>query len=264
MPASSHEFGRRLFGGQTTSSAMADSKGEADTLAMEGAVPSYAIADMVIEHVPVSIALPTARLRGNAHGYTAFFNECFVDELAHRAGREALSYRIAMLGHEPRLVACLMRAASLANWDAGADASGQGLACHVIGEGRIAVIATARRDETGVRVDQIAAVADVGRIINLDIARQQIEGGLVFGIGLALGSSTSYANGLPEIGRIGALGLPLLADCPAITVDFIESDAQPADPGELGVAAVAPAIANALFSATGLRFRKLPLLSEDI
>ena len=264
MPASSHEFGRRLFGGQTTSSAIADSKGEADTLAMAGAVPSYAIADMVIEHVPVSIALPTARLRGNAHGYTAFFNECFVDELAHRAGREALSYRIAMLGHEPRLVACLMRAASLANWDAGADASGQGLACHVIGEGRIAVIATARRDETGVRVDQIAAVADVGRIVNLDIARQQIEGGLVFGIGLALGSSTSYANGLPEIGRIGALGLPLLADCPAITVDFIESDAEPADPGELGVAAVAPAIANALFSATGLRFRKLPLLSEDI
>ena len=264
MPPSSHEFGRRLFGGQTASSAMADSKGEADTLAMEGAVPSYAIPDMVIEHVPVSIALPTARLRGNAHGYTAFFNECFVDELAHRAGREALSYRIAMLGHEPRLVACLMRAASLANWDAGADASGQGLACHVIGEGRIAVIATARRDETGVRVDQIAAVADVGRIVNLDIARQQIEGGLVFGIGLALGSSTSYANGLPEIGRIGALGLPLLADCPAITVDFIESDAEPADPGELGVAAVAPAIANALFSATGLRFRKLPLLSEDI
>ena len=114
------------------------------------------------------------------------------------------------------------------------------------------------------RVDQIAAVADIGRIINRDVARQQIEGGLVFGIGLALGSSTTYANGLPEIGRIGALGLPLLADCPAITVDFIDSEAEPADPGELGVAAVAPAIANALFSATGLRFRKLPLLSEDV
>ncbi len=264
MPASAHEFGRRLFGGLNPGNAMAASKGEGDSLAMEGAVPPYAIADMAIEHVPVSIALPTARLRGNAHGYTAFFNECFIDELAHHAGREPLSYRIAMLGHEPRLVACLLRAATLANWDAGADASGQGLACHIIGGGRIAVIATARRDETGVRVDQIAAVADIGRIVNLDIARQQIEGGLVFGIGLALGSSTNYANGLPEVGRIGALGLPLLGDCPEIEVDFIDSDAQPADPGELGVAAVAPAIANALFSATGLRFRKLPLLSEEI
>ena len=269
MPPSGHEFGRRLFGGQSPASAIADSQGEGDWLAMEGAAVAYAIPDMAIEHVPVSINLPTARLRGNAHGYTAFFNESFVDELAHKAGREPLSYRIAMLGHEPRLVACLQRVAALASWDAGVDASGQGLACHVIGGngdggGRIAVIATARRDETGVRVDRISAVADIGRIINRDIARQQIEGGLIFGIGLALGSSTTYVDGLPEIGRIGALGLPLLGDCPAIEVDFIDSDAPPADPGELGVAAVAPAIANALFSATGLRFRKLPLLSDDI
>ncbi len=269
LPASTQEFGRRLFGGQTHWQATAESAGERDMLAMEGAIPPYAIPAMAVDHVPVTITLPTARLRGNAHGYTAFFNESFVDELARRANREPLSFRIAMLGHDARLVECLQRVAALANWDAGADASGQGLACHLIGgpgvaAGRIAVIATARRDETGVRVDRISAVADIGRIVNLDIARQQIEGGLIFGLGLALGSSTAYAEGLPVTGRLGALGLPLLADCPAIAVDFIDSDADPADPGELGVAAVAPAIANALFSATGLRFRRLPLLSEDI
>ena len=107
-------------------------------------------------------------------------------------------------------------------------------------------------------------MADIGRIVNLDIARQQIEGGLVFGLGLALGSATGYARGLPTSTRLGALDLPLLADCPEIEVDFIESAAEPADPGELGVAAVAPAVANALFSATGLRFRKLPLLAEEL
>ncbi len=264
LPASSHEFGRRLFGGLTERAAIEASAGEADRLAMDGSVPVYAIADTVIEHVPVTIDLPTARMRGNAHGYTAFFNESFIDELAHRANREPLSFRIAMLGHDPRLVACLQRVATLAEWDAGADASGQGLACHVIDDGRIAVIATARRSEAGVRVDKISAVVDIGRIINLDIARQQIEGGLIFGIGLALGSSTAYVDGLPESGRLRTLGLPVLADCPEIQVEFIDSQADPADPGELGVAAVAPAIANALFSATGLRFRKLPLLSEDI
>jgi isoquinoline 1-oxidoreductase beta subunit len=152
----------------------------------------------------------------------------------------------------------------LANWGGGGESSGQGLACHAIGEGRIAVIATARRDETGVRVDRLSAVADIGRIVNLDIARQQIEGGLVFGMGLALGCSTQYAEGLPVTGRLGELGLPLLADCPAIDVDFIRSGAAPADPGELGVAAVAPAIANALFSEAGIRFRRLPLLSEEL
>jgi isoquinoline 1-oxidoreductase beta subunit len=268
-PGSAREFGSRLFGGRSAFDAMAHSAGEGDPLAAEGAIPPYAVPTMVIEHVPARIGLPTGRLRGNAHGYTAFFTESFVDELAHQTRQEALAFRIAMLAHDPRLIQCLQRVAVQANWGGGADASGQGLACHVIGAnevnpGRIAVVATARRDENGVRVDKIDAVADVGRIVNIDIARQQIEGGLVFGIGLALGSSTAYAEGLPVIGRLGELELPLLADCPDIRVAFIDSDAPSADPGELGVAVAAPALSNALFSATGLRFRKLPLLSEEI
>jgi isoquinoline 1-oxidoreductase beta subunit len=174
-----------------------------------------------------------------------------------------------MLAHDPRLIQCLQRVAVQAEWGGGVAASGQGVACHVIGangfnEGRIAVVANARRDVQGVRIDRIDAVVDIGRVVNIDIARQQIEGGLVFGIGLALGSSTGYAEGLPLSGRLADLTLPLLADCPEIRVSFIESDAPPADPGELGVAVAAPVLANALFSATGLRFRKLPLLSEEI
>lgn len=264
LPASTREFGRRLFDRKTPWEAMQDSAGEFDGLAMEGAIPAYAVPNMLVEHVPVSIGLPTARLRGNAHSYTAFFNESFIDEIAAKAQREPLVFRMAMLGHDLRLADCLQRCTALANWNGGRDGRGQGLACHVIGEGRIAVIATARRDERGVRVDRISAVVDIGRIVNLDIARQQVEGGLVFGTGLALGSSTDYADGLPLTGRLGGLNLPLLADCPRIEVDFIDSDAEPADPGELGVAAVAPAIANALFSATGIRFRRLPLLSEEL
>jgi isoquinoline 1-oxidoreductase beta subunit len=269
LPASAREFGRRLFDGDLAAAARASSAGESDPLAMEGAVPPYAVPNMVIEHVPATIPLPTGRLRGNAHGYTAFFTESFVDELAHELRQEPLSFRIAMLGHDPRLIQCLQRVAVLANWGGGVEASAQGLACHVIGAGavnpgRIAIVATARRGESGVRVERIDAVADIGRIINFDIAAQQIEGGLIFGIGLALGSSTAYGAGLPLAGRLGELTLPLLADCPEIRVEFIESDAPPADPGELGVAVAAPALANALFSATGLRFRKLPLLSEEI
>lgn len=268
LPATTHEFGRRLFGGEEPQEAMAASRGELDRLAMEGSVPPYAITHMAIEHLPVDIGLPTGRLRGNAHGYTAFFNESFVDELAHAGHREPLSFRMAMLGHDPRLAACLQKVAALANWDGGGDNSGQGLACHIIGDAdtgaRIAAVATARRDDRGVRVDRISAVADIGRIVNVDIARQQIEGGLVFGIGLALGSSTGFDGGLPMTGRLAGLNLPLLADCPDIEVEFTQSDAPTADPGELGVAVAAPAIANALFSATGLRFRRLPLLSEGL
>ena len=264
VPASAREFGARLFGGKTHAGAIRASEDAFDPLAIEGAVPPYAIEHMVIEHVPVTTGLPSGRLRGNAHGYTAFFTESFIDELAARAAREPLAFRMAMLGGDPRLAECLQRAAQLGQWNGGNDGSGQGLACHRIAEGRIAVIATARRDELGVRVDRISAVADIGRIPNVDIARQQIEGGLIYGIGLALGSATDYAEGLPVVGRLGALNLPLLADCPEVEVDFIDSKADPADPGELGVAVAAPAIANALFSATGLRFRRLPLLSEEL
>jgi isoquinoline 1-oxidoreductase beta subunit len=98
----------------------------------------------------------------------------------------------------------------------------------------------------------------------MDIARQQVEGGLVFGLAQAIGGSTAYAGGLPVSGRLAQLGLPLLADCPKVDVAFAESSEEPFDPGELAVVAVAPAIANALFSATGLRFRRLPLLSEGL
>lgn len=263
VPASAREFGRRMFAGDTPGQATAAVAGEIDPMALEGAVPAYAIPAIAVDHIPAAIDLPTARMRGNAHGYTAFFNESFVDELAHRAGREPLSYRMAMLGGDARLAECLQRAATLAEWGGGGDNSGQGIACHAIGAGRIAVVASARRDENGVRVDRLSAVADIGRILNLDIARQQIEGGLVFGLGLALGCAPRYVGGRPDGDRLGDMALPTLADCPRIEVEFIDSQAEPADPGELGTAAVAPAVANALYSATGLRFRRLPLFAEE-
>ncbi|WP_184243567.1 molybdopterin cofactor-binding domain-containing protein [Novosphingobium chloroacetimidivorans] len=263
-PPAAREFGRRLLHGDAPFAAIAAVAGETDAMVLAGAVPPYAIEHVAIDHVPAQVPLPSGRMRGNADGYTAFFTESFVDELAHRAGREPLGYRMAMLGNDPRLAECLQRVAALSGWGGGGDNSGQGIACHVIGAGRIAVVASARRDADGVRVDKLSAVADIGRIVNVDIARQQIEGGLVFGLGLALGCSTAYEDGLPVTGRLASMSLPVLADCPTIEVAFVKSAAEPADPGELGVAAVAPAVANALFSATGLRLRQLPLLSEDV
>lgn len=267
MPPSALEFGRRLFGNLTPWAAIDKTDGEADPLATEGLMPPYGIPNVAIDHVPVSIGLPTGRLRGNAHGYSCFFIESFIDEVAQRNAQEPLAYRIAMLGDDLRLVECLQRAARLGEWDGGARGSGQGLACHRMGDepgGRIAVIATAVSGEGGLRVQKLAAAVDIGRVINRDIALQQIEGGLLYGVGLALGSAMTYDRGLPAQGRLAALDIPTLADSPEITVDLIESDAEPFDPGELAVAPVAPAIANALFSATGLRLRRLPLLSGGL
>jgi isoquinoline 1-oxidoreductase beta subunit len=268
MQPAAKEFGARLFDGKTAAAAIAGTAGEADTLAFEGALPPYAIPAVAIDHVPARTGLPTGRLRGNSHVWLAFLTESFVDELAARAGREPLSYRIEMLGQDVRLAECLQRAARLAEWDGGAQQSGQGVACWRIGDadggGRIACVATARAGEGGVKVARLAAAVDIGRIVNLDIARQQIEGGLIFGMSLALGSALTYDQGVPVSGRLAALDLPVLADSPEIALDFIASDAPAFDPGELGVAVAAPAIANALHSATGLRLRRLPLLSGGL
>ena len=272
-PAAANELGRRLFGADTAREALAASRGEADPLALAGAVPPYALSHFALDHVPVSTGIPAGRMRGSADAMTAFFTESFVDELARAAGHEPLSYRVGMIGSDTRLAECLQRCATLAEWDAGADASGQGLACHRMGAakdqasdraGRIAVIVTARQDEAGVRVEKISAVADIGRIVNRDLARQQLEGGLVFGLGLTLGATTGYARGLPLAERLSQLSLPVLGNTPEIAVEFVESSAPPVDPGELGVVAIAPAIANALHSATGVRFRKLPLFAEEV
>jgi isoquinoline 1-oxidoreductase beta subunit len=268
MPASAQEFGRRLFDGRTPWAAIDDVEGMADPLALEGAFPPYAIPNVEVAHIPVRIPLATGRLRGNAHGLTAFATECFLDELAHKRQREPLSYRIEHLGGDLRLAQCLQRAARLGEWDGGSDNSGQGLACHRMGGiadgGCIAVVATATRGEGGVRVEKLSAAVDIGRIVNLDLARQQIEGGLIFGLGLALGAASEYEAGIATARRLADLALPKLADSPEIAIDFVNSDRPPFDPGELGVAVVAPAVANALFSATGIRFRRLPLLSSGL
>lgn len=262
------EFGARLIGNRTSWAAIADSAGKPDPMVGEGAMPPYAIPDVVVDHVPVQTGLPAGKMRGQAHGYTAFILESFIDEVAHRNRREPLSYRMAMLGEDIRLAECLQRAARLADWGGGADGQGQGLACHRMGEGedagRIACIATVKQEEGGVRVTRFSVAVDIGRIVNLDIARQQIEGGLLFGTGLALGSGVVYDGGLPATGRLGELGVPVLRDSPEIEIDFIVGQSAPFDPGELGVAVAAPAIANALFSVTGLRLRQLPLLSGGL
>lgn len=267
-PPSVHEFGRRLFGNLTPWAAIAETTGMKDELAIEGAVPVYELPSVTVRHIPVETGYPAGRVRGNAHVAAAFGIESFIDEVAHESGREPLSYRMSMLGTDVRLAACLQRAASLAQWDGGQDQSGQGLACYRIGDaetgGRIACVATARRGEGGLRVTRLTAAVDIGRIINLDIARQQIEGGLLFGLGIALGNSPVMRAGLPESFNYSDLGLPTFADCPEVVVDFLPSTGAHTDPGELGVAVAPPAIANALFSATGLRLRRLPLLSGGL
>jgi isoquinoline 1-oxidoreductase beta subunit len=250
--------------GQKADKARKSASGQYDVLALEGAQIPYAIPNISIDHFPVSMPMPTGPWRGLANSYNCFFVEGFIDELAHKAGVEPLSFRMQMLVGQTRLARCLTGVATMAGWDGGVSGSGRGIACHSMRGSHIAVIVTARNSETGVRVDRIYAMADCGRLINPDLARQQIEGGILFGLAQALGSATDFESGLPTARRLRDIDLPKLADVPEITVELARSDEAPGGVSELGVPAVAPAIANALFSAAGIRLRELPLLSRGL
>lgn len=261
--SSMRELAKRIDG-QSAVDARKSVAGEFDALALEGAVPPYAITNMTVDHFPVDLPIITGPWRSLAHSYTCFFIESFIDELAQKAGIEPLSFRMQMLVDQTRLARCLTGVASMAGWDGGTSGSSKGLACHSMRGSHIAIVADARTSEKGVRVERISAVVDCGRLINPDLARQQIEGGIIFGLAQAVGSSTEFANGWPTVRRLREIDLPVLADIPEIIVEFIRSDAEPGGISELGVPAVAPAIANALFSAAGVRLRELPLLSRGL
>lgn len=261
-PPAALEFGHRLFDNLTSWAAIDAVSGSADPMALEGLDPPYGVPNMALYHIPVELPLPAGRMRGNAHGVTCFMLESFINEVALRGQFEPMSFRISMLGGDPLLVDCLQRAARLGEWDGGASGTGQGIACHrmTIGNstGRIAIVARAGAGGRGLGVEEISAAVNIGRVVNRDIALQQIEGGIVFALGLALGCSTGYDEGRPTLSRLADLRVPGLADCPHIRVELVESEDESFDPGEIGVPAVAPALAAAIHAATGLKLRTLP------
>lgn len=262
-PPALTETWRRIAMGERPVDAARKAAQQADHRAISGMVPPYAMGAFAIDHYPADIGLPTGRWRSNADHYSAFFTECFIDELAQTAGVEPLSFRIQMLVDQPRLAHCLATATALGGWQGGIAGSGQGLACHAMSGSYAAVMVEAGLSGGKLSISRIVAAVDCGDQVNPDIARQQIEGGLIFGIASAMGAAGSYSGGLPTRAILGRMGLPRLADVGEVTVELIRNTAAAGGIGEVAVPPVAPAIANALFTVTGQRFRNLPLLAGD-
>ena len=252
-PATSSEVARRLRA--------ADSFFRPGGGVTAGAVPPYGIANVAVDHAPVELGLATGIWRSGAHSYTCFFTECFVDELARAAGLEPLSFRMQMLGQNPRLARVLATATAIGGWDGGPPGSGMGIAAHSAFGSHVATLVEIEMSrEQRIRVLRAVCAVDCGRVVNPEIVKQQIEGGIIHGISAATGVPVEIVNGMPTARTIGAYRLPILRDAPEVTVELLESEEDSGGVTELSVPTAAPAVANAFFSLTGQRQRRLPLI----
>ena len=232
--------------------------------ALDGAVHLvYDIPAIQVEYVrheePV---LNTGFWRGVGVTHNTFVIEGFIDELAAAAQQDPFEYRRALLAKSPRARAVLELAAEKAGWGAKLPAGrGRGIALMYSGwDTYLAEVADVEVSPPGeVRVRRIVCAVDCGTIVNPDIVKAQIEGGVMFGIGGALWGEITLKNGRVEQSNFHNVRVLRINEAPAIDVHLVRNGEAPGGIGEPGTAVTAPALANAVFAATGKRIRTLPL-----
>jgi isoquinoline 1-oxidoreductase beta subunit len=235
--------------------------------ALDGAVQLvYDIPAIKVEYVrheePV---LNTGFWRGVGVTHNAFVVESFIDELAAAAKEDPVAYRRALLGKSPRARAVLDVAAQAAGWGQPLPAGrGRGVALmYSRWDTYVAQVAEVAVSESGdVRVHRIVCAVDCGTVVNPDTVKAQIEGGVVFGIGGALYGEVTLKNGRVEQSNFNNVRVLRINETPAIEVHLVRNGEPPGGIGEPGTAVTAPAVANAVFAATGKRIRKLPLIHQ--
>jgi len=238
-----------------------------DNTSVEGAADTpYNIPNLQVElHSPKN-AVPVLWWRSVGHSQTAFVMECFLDELAAAAGKDPYQYRRALLEKHPRHLKVLETAATRAGWGKKLpQGRGRGIAVHESFGSYIAQVAEVSVDAKGqVKVHRVVCAVDCGRIVNPDTIKAQMESGITFGLSAALYGAITLKNGRVEQGNFHDYPLVAMAAMPKVAVHIIDSSEPPGGVGEPGVPPIAPAVANALFAATGVRLRSLPLTADKV
>jgi isoquinoline 1-oxidoreductase subunit beta len=219
-----------------------------------------------VGHVAVELPVPVGFWRSVGHSHQAFFTESFLDEAAFAAGVDPVAFRAALLAKHPRHLAVLRRAAERAGWSRplapGADGvrRGRGVALH---EAFGSIVAQVAEVSVGadrrIRVDRVVCAIDCGLAVNPNLIRQQMESGVAFGLSAALYGEIVIEKGQVRQGNFNDYPVLRMEECPLVETEVIASTAHPEGVGEPGLPPLAPALANALFAATGQRLRSLPL-----
>jgi isoquinoline 1-oxidoreductase subunit beta len=229
----------------------------------EGAIDlAYTLPNFHVEYVRVEPpGIPTAFWRSVGPSHNVFVTESFIDELAAAAKQDPVAYRLALLDKAPRAKAVLALAAEKAGWGQPLpERVGRGVALQFVFATYMAHVAEVEVSRDGtVRVRRVVCAVDCGTVVNPDTVRAQIESAIIFGITAALHGEITLKNGRVEQTNFDTYQMVRINEAPAIEVHIVQNFEPPGGMGEAGTSVIVPAVANAIFAATGRRLRKLPV-----
>lgn len=227
-------------------------------------VEGVAKAHYEVPHRKVTLALPKQHIpvlwwRSVGHTHTAFAMETLLDELALNAGQDALAYRRKLLASSPRHIAVIDLLKKVSPWGKRAPRGrAYGLAVHESFASVVGQVAEVSYKNKELKVHKVWCAVHCGKVVNPDGARQQIEGGVLYGLSAALTGKVPIAEGAPTASNFHDYPVLRMNEAPEVLTFFVDSDASPTGLGEPGVPPIAPAVANALFRLTKRRVRTLP------
>jgi isoquinoline 1-oxidoreductase subunit beta len=254
----------------STRGASADLDGP-DIVVVDGAATHpYPIPNVSVTWVREELGVPVGPWRGIGGTVTTFAIESFIDELAAAAGRDPYEYRRTLLAEKPRHRAVLDLAAERAGWGTPLPpGKGRGIALAeyfaIPGSTSsfVAQVAEVTAEGNGaIHVDRVICAIDCGIVVNPDTVQAQMEGGVIFGLSAALTGVITLKDGRVEQSNFHDYRILRLYETPAVEVHIVPSQEPPGGVAEIGVQPVAPAVANAMFAATGRRIRRLPILAS--
>ncbi|MDB5464802.1 MAG: aldehyde dehydrogenase [Phenylobacterium sp.] len=222
----------------------------------------YDIPNFHVEHVREEPpGVPTGFWRGVGPAHNVFVIESFVDELAHKAGKDPVQFRLDNLDKQPRLKAALKLAAEKSGWGSPLPSGvGRGVAVQPSFASWIATVAEVSVDPDGeVKLRRLVCVVDCGIAVNPDTVKAQLQGGLIFGLTAGLFGHVTIERGRVQQSNFHDYRMLRIDETPPIDVYVIPSGEAPGGIGEAGTVAAFPALANAIFAATGKRLRSLPV-----
>lgn len=238
-----------------------------DQTSVEGAnnLP-YDVPNVLVDLHTTDVTVPVLWWRAVGSTHTAYSTEAFIDELAEAAGKDPLEFRRELLQQHPRHLAVMELAAEKAGWGSPLpQGKGRGIAVHESFNSFVAEVAEVSiRDDGTVKVERVVCAVDCGVPVNPDVIRAQMEGGIGYGLSAILQEAVTIDGGLVEQSNFHDY-VPLRIDqMPKVEVHIVPSTAAPTGVGEPGTPPIGPAVANAIFDATGQRIRSLPLSQHEL